>query len=268
MKPVLLLDGDMRRDAQSKLKPGDCAEKNILRITRHAGLKLERLPLVERPEISRKAAKGLVEKRRGIVISGSGLLHPTDDSRELGVNSSGKVVSTRKINSALLGIIKECQCQGVPLLGICYGHQMVARFAGETLTEIPKPEFGFYEMFLTESGKQDAIFAGVPEKPKFAEYHSLGMSEAKHTEVLGLNNACIQAIRVPENRIYGLQFHADFHWNVDNKGTGALKQFFQEENPGKELEKDKRIEPNNPFQAYSLNNVPLLNFMQMCENRK
>ncbi|MBD3390077.1 hypothetical protein GF415_03950 [Candidatus Micrarchaeota archaeon] len=264
MEPTLLIDGNMRRGARNRLEPGDFAERNIIRVTRNAGLELKRFPLVESPQLDRVAAKKLVKNRKGIVIGGSCLLHPTEDKRVLGFNYSDKAISTGEINETLLNIIWGCYSQGVPLLGICYGHQMVARFAGEKLIEIPKPEFGFYDVMLTESGTQDAIFAGVSKKAKFAEYHSLGIAEAENAEVLALNSSCIQAIKLPGHGIYGMQFHPDFHWNADNRGTGGLKCLFQEENPGKE----SRIEPEDPFRAYSLNNIPLLNFMKMCENRE
>lgn len=267
MKPILLLDGGMERSASGRLRAGNFAERNMLEVARNAGMKLERFLLVEQPQLGRKEARGIVEGRKGVILGGSGLVHPTDDSEILGFVFSGGMITSGMVNTSVLRIIEECCSQGVPLLGICYGHQILGRFAGEQIVELPEYEFGFTSIKLTEKGKANALFAGLPEEIQVPEYHSLGLVSPKKVEVLASNELCTQAMKLPGYAAYGVQFHPDFHWDVDGKGTGMLQHQYEIEKMWKVIGKRADIEPTDKIHAYGMSNLPLLNFMRVREGR-
>jgi len=228
MKPILLMDSAIQRTILGRLKTGNFAEKNALRVARNAGMRLERFLLVEQPQLGRKEARRIVEGRKGVIIGGSGLVHPSNDGEILGFAFSKGMVTSGMVNASVLRVIKECCSQGVPLLGICYGHQMLGRFAGEKIAELPEYEFGFNSIKLTEKGKGDALFSGLPEEIQVPEYHSLGLVSSKSLEVLASNELCIQAMKLPGYGVYGVQFHPDFHWGLlTGKGTGTLQHQYK-----------------------------------------
>ncbi len=268
MKPLLVLDGGMERSALSKIRVGNFAEKNVLRVARNAGMKLEKFPLVERPKLGKEEARQVVKSRKGVILGGSGLVHPSNDSETLGINSSNASVASGMVNSSVLRIIEECCSQGVPLLGICYGHQMLGRFAGEQIAELQEYEFGFINITLTEKGKADALFAGLPEKIQVPEYQSLGLVGPKNLEVLASNELCTQAMKLPGHKVYGVQFHPDFHWDFEGKGMGTLRHQYEVERIWEVIGKRKDIEPADKLHAYQLSNIPLINFMRMCKGHE
>ncbi len=254
MKKVLLVD-------VLSLRNKDHARKNIVKMMRKAGRALdEPYRLFDKPDLNKDEVKSLIKDRKGIIIGGADIIHPTEDE-----GISGRV------NSSILKIIEECGKEKIPLLGICYGHQMIVRFAEEKfakekIVKLPKYEYGFTKVRLTDIGKQSRIFAGSQEEILVAEYHFLGVNTPKNVEVLAENDVCIQAIRLPNTQIYGVQFHPDFYEDVDGKGTGALEYYYEEnysDLKGK-IPKNPVVKPPTGA-TYAKNNKPLLNFMQMCE---
>jgi GMP synthase (glutamine-hydrolysing) len=100
---------------------------------------------------------------------------------------------------------------GVPVLGICYGMQLMSRhFSGEVVPA-GKREFGHAELFA--QGKPGPLFDGF-----FVEAKSpVWMSHGDHVEkvpagfevIAGTANAPVCAIQNVERRLYGVQFHPE-----------------------------------------------------------
>ena len=57
-------------------------------------------------------------------------------------------------------VIEAAADAGVPLLGVCLGHQGLAMLAGASVTRAPEPRHGFVST-VTHSG--EGIFAGIPQ---------------------------------------------------------------------------------------------------------
>jgi len=114
---------------------------------------------------------------------------------------------------------------GVPVLGICYGMQLMARHFGGKVVPAGKREFGHAE--LVAQGMPDPLFDSF-----FVEGKSpVWMSHGDHVEVVptgfeivaGTANAPVCAIQNPARRLYGVQFHPEV--NHTPRGEALLDTF-------------------------------------------
>ena len=61
-------------------------------------------------------------------------------------------------------LISYAFAEDIPLLGICYGHQLLANmYGGDVRNDKEQSKFGSYEVQLTEAGKEDRLFKNLPE---------------------------------------------------------------------------------------------------------
>jgi len=98
---------------------------------------------------------------------------------------------------------------GFPILGICAGHQFMARFFGGKVEPSKVPEFGKIELTLLK--EEDMLFEGVSKKSIVWESHNDEVTVLpKDFEILGESESCkIQAMHHKEKPLYGLQFHPE-----------------------------------------------------------
>lgn len=96
---------------------------------------------------------------------------------------------------------------GIPVLGICYGMQLVTQLLGGTVSEAQKKEFGKAELHLD---KADPLYKGVPDRSQ------VWMSHADHVaalpegfEPLAHTDSSIACIADLKRRIYAVQFHPE-----------------------------------------------------------
>ncbi|MGY8755541.1 MAG: GMP synthase subunit A [Candidatus Poseidoniales archaeon] len=97
----------------------------------------------------------------------------------------------------------------VPILGICAGHQFMARFYGGDARESPEPEFGAMEIELEGSG--GVIFARTNKSQTVWESHNDEVHEVpKGFFITASSPSC--KVQGMENEIgdrFGLQFHPE-----------------------------------------------------------
>lgn len=110
---------------------------------------------------------------------------------------------------------------GVPVLGICYGMQVVTHMLGGQVGRARKKEFGKAHLQLDAS---DALFEGIPDKSP------VWMSHADHItalprgfQALAHTDSSIACMADSERRIYALQFHPEVTHSLH--GTAMLKNF-------------------------------------------
>ena len=106
----------------------------------------------------------------------------------------------------------------VPILGICYGHQLIAYLLGG---EVKKgtPEFGFTLFYP----KEDVLFEGLGREEIVWMSHRDAVFSIPGGEIIGSTEKCkIAAFRVGEN-IYGVQFHPEVSHTIN--GDIIFKNF-------------------------------------------
>jgi GMP synthase (glutamine-hydrolysing) len=96
-----------------------------------------------------------------------------------------------------------------PILGICAGHQYMARFFGGNAEPSKMPEFGKVE--LTRLKDNDPIFEGVPKKSIAWLSHNDEVTKLpKDFEILASSENCkVQAMQHNSRSFFGLQFHPE-----------------------------------------------------------
>jgi len=97
---------------------------------------------------------------------------------------------------------------GIPILGICVGHQFIAMHLGGTAGPATVPEYGKVEMVVEE---EDDILRGVPERSQIWMSHNdeikslpEGFRTLSHSE-----HCKVQAFRHEKRPLFGCQFHPE-----------------------------------------------------------
>lgn len=102
---------------------------------------------------------------------------------------------------------KQAVDAGIPLFGVCFGHQVLGAAFGATVRKAPIPEVGFKD--IHHQG-DDPLFSGLPSPFTCFVSHEDEVVDADELHVLAHTQDCgVHAIRVPGRRAWGVQFHSE-----------------------------------------------------------
>ena len=111
---------------------------------------------------------------------------------------------------------------GIPVLGICYGSQLMMHLLGGHVCKAPVREYGKIEVTVDQSSK---MFSGVSEKTicwmshnDYIESAAPGFAITAHTP-----DCPVAAAELPEKGLYALQFHPEVLHTAE--GTKMLSNF-------------------------------------------
>ena len=149
---------------------------------------------------------------------------PVSELREL----DGLILSGGAARIGLSGELGNCAAfleLDVPVLGICAGHQFMARHYGGDAREAPEPEFGAANITLVNGG--GAIFAGTPETQTVWESHNDEVHvvpEGFH--ITASSPSCeVQGMENENGTRFGLQFHPEV--NDSEYGREMFENFIR-----------------------------------------
>lgn len=175
----------------------------------------------------------------GVVISGS----PRDAWAE------------DPINLSLCDLVKQCRRNGIPLLGVCYGHQVMARALGGVVARHPSGwELGSVPIRLTNEGRQSPIFYDLPGEFSALQSHADAvlqlppdcglLATGDHTQV--------QAFSCEES-LFGVQFHPETNPDILRFLWGPRRDLWRE-NIGFDLDQRLDTVPAAPAAVKVLHN--------------
>lgn len=137
-------------------------------------------------------------------------------------NYSSIILSGRRNNNPEMNIvnsklIKHSLEEGKPLLGICYGAEILALTLGGTIKKMTSSRHGLYEINIT---KDNPLSSG---KIKGFESHSYMVSklDSSFTQIATSAECKFEIFQYENKNIFGTQFHPEM--SID--GKSLLKKF-------------------------------------------
>lgn len=97
----------------------------------------------------------------------------------------------------------------VPVLGICYGMQLIARYMGAPVESVAVGEYGHTRVNIKNS---DVLFSGLPDTVRVWMSHGDTVLESpRGAEVIAFSSDCKVAAIAAGGKFYGVQFHPEVH---------------------------------------------------------
>lgn len=114
---------------------------------------------------------------------------------------------------------------GIPILGICYGCQLMAYSLGGVVNSAVDSSSSEYGKTITTYNTNDVLFTGLPETGVSWMSHRDYISKAPDGfSISATTSSCpVAAMSCPERKLYGVQFHPEV--NHTENGNLMLKSF-------------------------------------------
>ena len=125
-----------------------------------------------------------------------------------------------------VAMVHACAERGLPLLGVCLGHQAIGLAFGGRIVRARSIMHGKVSP-ISHDGR--SIFEGLPSPFEATRYHSLVIDEASCPAVLEISartpDGEIMAVRHRERPIEGVQFHPESI--LTREGKPLLRRFLE-----------------------------------------
>lgn len=104
----------------------------------------------------------------------------------------------------------------IPVLGICYGLQLIAYSLGGTVDNAARREFG---KAVLNASTNDPLFDGIESKTQVWMSHGDALTNPPEGfDIIGKSdNSPICAVRSIDRKIWGVQFHPEVHHTIEGK---------------------------------------------------
>jgi GMP synthase-like glutamine amidotransferase len=120
-------------------------------------------------------------------------------------------VMAHSILYRLENVIKYALRRDIPVIGICFGHQLIGHtFGAECVHDKAQSKYGSFDVHVTEEGKKDAIFSQLPPQFKAQYAHKDSLTRLPDgATLLAESPVCnFGALRYGKS-MYTFQFHPE-----------------------------------------------------------
>lgn len=108
-----------------------------------------------------------------------------------------------------LKLIRRALNEGVPMLGICLGSQLIAKALGARVYRNEQLEIGWGPVWLTGAAADDHLFKGTPSPETFFHWHGETFDLPDGAEWLAYSEKCRHQAYRYGRKVYGIQFHPE-----------------------------------------------------------
>lgn len=119
-------------------------------------------------------------------------------------------------SEATAAYLREAHARGMPILGVCYGHQLLAHaLGGEVVVNPSGRHAGTAHVHTTQAARGDALFGALPSELTVQVSHLQHVARLPEGAVLlaWAEGDPHQAFRIGQ-RAWGVQFHPEFDASV------------------------------------------------------
>jgi GMP synthase (glutamine-hydrolysing) len=151
-----------------------------------------------------------------VVHEGETLPEPGELAGAVMTGSSALVSAREPWSERAAAWLREALAAGTPLLGICYGHQLLAQALGGRVGRNPRGrEIGTVAVELNPAARRDPLLGGLPARLKVQATHVESVLELPPGARLLASSSIDphQAFACGE-RAWGVQFHPEFDAEV------------------------------------------------------
>ncbi|HBO85277.1 MAG TPA: GMP synthase [Deltaproteobacteria bacterium] len=106
-------------------------------------------------------------------------------------------------------LIKDGLRKNIPMLGICLGAQLIVKALGSDVYKGKKKEIGWYKISLTNDGKMDELFNGLPDEFTVFQWHGDTFDIPDGCRCLASSDLFPNQIIKAGKNVYSLQFHLE-----------------------------------------------------------
>ena len=125
-----------------------------------------------------------------------------------------------------LAMIAEAERAGIPVLGVCLGHQAIAFLHGGSVVRAPAPRHG-KSSEVSHDGSR--LFRGLPSPFPAGRYHSLAVRENELPAELAVtarsDDGVVMGLAHRTRPVFGVQFHPESVLTPD--GERLLRNFLE-----------------------------------------
>jgi len=104
--------------------------------------------------------------------------------------------------------LRDALADGMPVLGVCLGAQLLARAAGAEVRRAARPEIGWLPVWREPASEGDPVLGELPERFLAYQWHSYAFDLPAGAIALARSEVCVQAF-VLGGSAWGVQFHPE-----------------------------------------------------------
>lgn len=168
------------------------------------------------------------------------LAPPVDCTHVLISGSELSAAERHPTDEALLRLIRRAVNGGLPVLGICYGHQMIARALLDdgACRRAAVPEFGFKKLDLVDNPLFEGLESLVPVHSHYDEV--TGLPDDRFEVIASTDDCAVQAFQLRGQPTWGVQFHPELD---ERSGRKMLERNLETEAAAREHFVDELTAP-------------------------